>query len=197
MYAFRNASYAYKILGRDRRTRAEYDSKLKSKSYFDVLEEVSSDVIAPLAMGVAVPLLNLTVQSISSFAFPFIRDAMEQSSVVLKSAFQQDNGDDLMTSQNSEVDPEFAYLNFMMRTSSALKKTQYEQSKRKIKENIEKNLKQQEVLDQQLQEAIAKEKELISTLSAQKKTEAELSARINNYARLTIAFLGVARGTVM
>eukprot|EP01035_Chromulina_nebulosa_P026048 gene26048-34047_t len=166
LYTFRNASYAYKVLGKDRRTRAEYDSKLKSKSYFDVLEEVSNDVIAPLAMGVAVPLLNLTVQSISSFAFPFIRDAMEQSSVVLKSAFQQDNGDDL-TTQNSDVDPEFAHLNF---------------TKRKIKENIEKSLNQQEVLEQQVQEAIAKEKELLSTLSEQKKTEAELSSRINNYA---------------
>lgn len=192
MYTFRNASYAYKVLGKDRRTRAEYDSKLKSKSYFDVLEEVSNDVIAPLAMGVAVPLLNLTVQSISSFAFPFIRDAMEQSSAVLKSAFQQDNGDDL-TTQNSDVDPEFAHLNFVMRTSSALKKTQYEQTKRKIKENIEKSLKQQEVLEQQVQEAIAKEKVLLSTLSEQKKTEAELSSRINNYARLT-KILGIFFG---
>lgn len=183
MHTFRNASYAYKVLGKDRRTRAEYDSKLKSKSYFDVLEEVSNDVIAPLAMGVAVPLLNLTVQSISSFAFPFIRDAMEQSSVVLKSAFQQDNSDDLTASQNSEVDPEYAHLNFVMRTSSALKKTQYEQTKRKIKENIEKNLQQQEVMEQQLEEAIVKEKELLLTLSDQKRTEAELSSRISNYAR--------------
>jgi len=176
LHTFRNASYAYKILGKDRRTRAEYDSKFKSKSYFDVLEEVSNDVIAPLAMGIAVPLLNLTVQSISSFAFPFIRDAMEQSSVVLKSAFQQDNSDELMASQNLEAD-------FVIRTSSALKKTQYEQTKRKIKENIEKNLQQQEIMEHQLEEAKVKEKELLLTLTEQKKTEAELSSRISNYAR--------------
>ena len=167
---------------KDSRLRSEYNSKLRSKSYFDVLEEVSNDVIAPLTMGVALPLLNLTVQSISSFAFPFIRDAFEQSSVVLKSAFQQDNSllnDDL----KSEMDPEFAHLDFVMRTSNALQKTQYEQSKRSIKEGIEKNLRLQESLEQQLKEAIDREKELLRTLVEQKRQEADLTSQIDSYER--------------
>lgn len=184
MNVFRNASYAYKVLGKDRKTRLNYDSEHSSgKSYLDVLEAVSNDVIGPLAMGVAVPLINLTMQSISAFAFPFIRDAVEQSNVVFKSAFQN-IGDDSDLPNKSDIDPEFAHLDFLLRTSSALQKKQYEQSLRKLKENIEKSIRQQESLQSQLQESIKLEQQLLRIVLEQKTKGDQLTAQIRVYERL-------------
>ena len=80
---FRNASYAYKILGKDDRSRSDYDKALASKQFIDVLGEVGSEIVIPLAMDVAVPLLNITMSSIKSFAFPYINDLYQQSVAVI------------------------------------------------------------------------------------------------------------------
>eukprot|EP00597_Dinobryon_sp_UTEXLB2267_P002153 CAMPEP_0170061820 /NCGR_PEP_ID=MMETSP0019_2-20121128/3254_1 /TAXON_ID=98059 /ORGANISM="Dinobryon sp., Strain UTEXLB2267" /LENGTH=405 /DNA_ID=CAMNT_0010267765 /DNA_START=914 /DNA_END=2131 /DNA_ORIENTATION=- len=182
---FRNASYAYKVLGKDRKTRLNYDSEYSSgKSYLDVLEAVSNDVIGPLAMGVAVPLINLTMQSISAFAFPFIRDAVEQSNVVFKSAFQKSSVEGIVPN-STDIDPEFAHLDFLLRTSSALQKKQYEQSLRSLKENIEKSIRQQESLQSQLQESLNLEQYLLRTVQEQQIKGDQLTAQIRVYERET------------
>lgn len=145
-----------------------------------MLEEVSNDVIGPLAMGVAIPLINLTVQSIGAFAFPFIRDAVEQSSVVLKSAFSREIDLNRIPS-DLDIDPEFANLDILLRTSSALQNTQYEQSVRKLQEGIEKSLRQQENLKKQLKETVDMENNLLKTLEEQRNKGLSLNAMIKSY----------------
>eukprot|EP01035_Chromulina_nebulosa_P021659 gene21659-28027_t len=81
---FRNASYAYQILGRDNKTRKEYDSKYQTKVYLDAIEDVGNGLIIPLAMEVAVPLINMSVQAIGSIAVPLIKDTFEQSNAIFK-----------------------------------------------------------------------------------------------------------------
>ena len=90
---FRNATYAYQILGKDEKSRAAYDRKLDAQSYMDALEGVGNDFIKPLAMDIAVPLLNLTFRSVKSIAFPFLRDVFEQSSAVVMATMNADNAD--------------------------------------------------------------------------------------------------------
>eukprot|EP01040_Poterioochromonas_malhamensis_P010611 gene10611-11553_t len=84
LYLYRNASHAYKILGKDPKRRAEYDAKYKTKRYIGLLEQVGTEVLQPLTTGVAIPLVNLTVQTISSTAVPLIQDLFEQSASALK-----------------------------------------------------------------------------------------------------------------
>lgn len=88
---YRNASYAYKVLYKDQELRRLYDSNYATQQIVDVIGEVGSEVVVPLAMEVAVPLINLTMKSISSFAFPFIRDAFEQSTVLLRAALNTED----------------------------------------------------------------------------------------------------------
>ena len=81
MEIFRNASYAYQVLGRDETIRRKYDSKYTSNDYLDALENVgtaTSDLLVPLTMEIAVPLLNMTAQAIGSFAIPFLKNAFAQ-----------------------------------------------------------------------------------------------------------------------
>jgi hypothetical protein len=52
------------VLGRDEKLRRAYDRSIKSRQYFDVIEEVGSEVIMPLAFDVAVPLINMTARAI-------------------------------------------------------------------------------------------------------------------------------------
>jgi len=54
----------------------------------------------PLAMEVAVPLINLTVKSIGSFAMPYLRDAYEQSVAIFQAAFDNDKKNE----QNPTID---------------------------------------------------------------------------------------------
>lgn len=133
---FRNASRAYQILGRDEKTRLEYDSKYNTRLYLAnigvVLEEVGTEVIKPLAMDVAVPLINMTMQSIGSFAFPFFKDAFEQSSAVFQAAFG--SSDDSNNVGISSLDS----LSTLNKASLALEKKTYEQKIRQLTEKLSK-----------------------------------------------------------
>jgi DnaJ-class molecular chaperone len=86
---FRNATYAYQILGKDDESRAKYDRRIDAQSYMDALEGVGSAI----AMEVAVPLLNLTFQSMKTIAIPFFRDFFEQSSAVVMATMSAENSD--------------------------------------------------------------------------------------------------------
>jgi len=55
------------VLGRDEKLRRAYDRSIKSRQYFDVIEEVGSEVIMPLAFDVAVPLINMTARAIGEY----------------------------------------------------------------------------------------------------------------------------------
>lgn len=87
---FRNASYAYQILGKDKKTRDLYDSKSDTKGFLGALEELGSDVMVPLARDVAVPLITLTAQSFGSFAMPIFKDALETADAAIQAAFEED-----------------------------------------------------------------------------------------------------------
>jgi curved DNA-binding protein CbpA len=86
LYKFRNASYAYKVLGRDVRSRADYDAVYKTKRYIKAMDRAIDDVILPWASVVAAPIINKTI----SAAVPFLRDAYHLSSAAIKAAL---NGD--------------------------------------------------------------------------------------------------------
>jgi len=84
LYTFRNASHAYQVLGRDPKLRAEYDSKYLSRMYLSVLEDVGTEVLRPLAMDVAVPLINFTARALGSFLKPVIESSISTTSAVLE-----------------------------------------------------------------------------------------------------------------
>jgi len=84
LYIFRNASHAYQTLGRDPKLRSEYDSKYMSRMYLSVLEGVGTEVLRPLAMDVAVPLINFTARALSSFLRPVIASSISTTSAMLE-----------------------------------------------------------------------------------------------------------------
>lgn len=84
LYIFRNASHAYQTLGRDPKLRSEYDSKYMSRMYLSVLEGVGTEVLRPLAMDVAVPLINFTARALSSFLGPVIASSISTTSAMLE-----------------------------------------------------------------------------------------------------------------
>jgi len=114
---FRNASYAYQILGRDNKTRKEYDSKYQTKVYLDAIEDVGNGLIIPLAMEVAIPLINMSVQAIGSIAVPLIKDTFEQSNAIFKGVFNNNNDE--------------TQLNIFDRAKIALDRKVYEQQMKK------------------------------------------------------------------
>lgn len=143
---FRNVSYAYRVLGKDPKMRSEYDAKYKAKRYLTVLEEVGTEVLQPLTMGVALPLLNITVRSIGGVAVPLVRDALEQSSTVLRAALSVD--------ESVKID------NIFSRAGIALELKRNEQRLRRIKEEIESV---QRMLHRQ-QEQLHKSKNILQNL---------------------------------
>lgn len=144
---FQNATNAYQILGRDEKKRATYDNKLKAKAYINVLEEVGTEIIKPLAMGVAVPLINLTVQSIGSIARPLIFDAFEQSNAVF------------LAIEESEEDVR-AQTNFFERAGVALERTAFSQRSRKLKSDIDATTQELVETSEKLNETLTKEAEM-------------------------------------
>ena len=84
LYLFRNASHAYQTLGRDPKLRAEYDSKYLSRMYLSVLEDVGTEVLRPLAMDVAVPLINFTARALGSFLKPLVDSSISKTSAVFE-----------------------------------------------------------------------------------------------------------------
>jgi len=120
---FRNATYAYQVLGRDEKARAMYDRKIDTQTYLTVLEEVGTDIIVPLAREVAVPLINFTLNSISSFAMPILRDVFEQSAAVAQ-----------MFTSGDDEDP---FETRMSRALDAFEKTSYDQNMRKLQAQLQ------------------------------------------------------------
>jgi hypothetical protein len=181
LYLFRNASHAYKILGKDTKTRAEYDAKYRTIEYLNVLEEVSNDVLRPLAMGVAIPLLNLTVKTIGSFAIPFLRDAMEQGNVVFKAAM-----DSYDTPQSSQIAPQ---PDFIARTATAIKNKKYEQNIRKTNESLVKSELAIVSIRREMLETIVSERELSAAVEQQEIDEKVLLSSISVYERFVLWFI--------
>ena len=119
---YRNASYAYKILGKEQSSRANYDYTLGAENFANALTEVGTDIVLPLAREVAVPLLNVTLRGISSLAKPFVRDLVEQSKTVFKVASNLNPQDEDITKKIFD----------------AISKTRSDQNLRNLNENIEK-----------------------------------------------------------
>ena len=123
---FRNASYAYQILGKDEKTRNEYDRKVNTEIYLNVLEDVGNDLIKPLAMDVAVPLINFTVNSITSFALPMIKNMYEQYEAVVKAA---------AASPGNDIDND-SFEDMVQRALNAMEVTIHNQTRRKLEEQL-------------------------------------------------------------
>ena len=145
---------------------------MSAKFYRNVLEEVGNDVIKPLAFGVALPLINLTFQSIGSFAVPFLKNAYEQSEVVLKAVLDNEDNDG-----NNDI---------LSRTSSALQSKQYEQTIRKLDQNINKGKSSIINLNIQLEETSVKSKKLSSSMVDFTAIETKIKELIDKYERYLI-----------
>jgi curved DNA-binding protein CbpA len=90
---FRNASYAYQILGKDAKTRAMYDSKGDTQDFIRALSDIGSEVLVPLARDVAVPLVTITAQSIGNFAIPIFKNVFETSNAAMKAVFEEEDAE--------------------------------------------------------------------------------------------------------
>jgi len=157
---FRNASRAYQILGKNEKTRQLYDNQYKAQMYFNVLEEVGTEVMVPLARDVAMPLINMTVKSIGSFAIPFFRDAFESSSAVLQAAFNKN--DNIYDDDND--DDNLNIYDVVTRASAALEKKTYQQKLRRSKEQLESCSKQLNDSMTQLQKAKKEDDDMLEQL---------------------------------
>ena len=173
---FRNASHAYKVLGRSEQTRSDYDSKYRTKQYIESMDQLSRDVIAPFAMDIAIPLIDLTVRGIGSFALPFFQDAYEQSSSVFRAAFQSD--DTLV-----DEDTEYTGFEAITRVANAAMKTGLDQRIRRTKDSIGNTLDRLNSTAIQLVEAIDKEKELFESLEELASFERNSNIELQNIAR--------------
>jgi len=152
---FRNASYAFKILGKSEQTRSDYDSKYRTKQYIESLDQLSRDVITPFAMEVAIPLINQTFRGLSSFAVPFLKDAFEQSSSIFQAAFKAD----------SQADDDQGF-HALKRATDAAVRTGLEQKIRRTKESIDYTTEKFDNTNEQVLEATQKEAELKASLNS-------------------------------
>ena len=173
---FRNASYAYKVLGRSEQTRSEYDSRYRTRQYIDSIDQLSRDVIAPFAMDVAMPLIDLTVRGIGSFAVPFLKDAYEQSSSVFRAAFQTD---DLLIDEDREP----TGFEAITRAANAAMRTGLEQRIRRTKDSIGSTTVRLETTVTQLEEAIVKENKLLKHLDELRLLDDEGHSKLRNFTR--------------
>jgi curved DNA-binding protein CbpA len=153
---FRNASYAYKVLGRSQQTRSDYDSKYRTKLYLESIDQLNRDVITPFAMDVAIPLINLTVRGIGgigSFAAPFFKDAFEQSTAVFDAAFRTD---DSLFDEDSEP----TGFQLIKRAANAAVRTGLDQRIRRTRESLGSTTEELDSIVNELKEAVAKEMSL-------------------------------------
>lgn len=152
---FRNASHAYKILGKDQKFRSNYDYVLNAENFANALSEVGSDIVFPLAREVAVPLLNVTVRGIGQIATPFVRNLIEQSKSAIDAATKLTRDDEDVTKNIFE----------------AIAKTRSAQNLRKLTENIEK-------ADSKITDALEELENAVEKQVALKQKSADLSARL-------------------
>ena len=183
---FRNASYAYKILGRDEKTRAEYDAKYRTLMYIDVASQLSRDVFKPLAMEVAMPLINMTMRGISRLAVPFFKDAYEQSSAVYQATFDELDDDEEASS---------SLLDVFERAASAAARKSMEQRIRRTKEGIENTANRLEVTSIQMFEADDEEQSLRSSIVELKAIATKDQSFLNNitaYVLFTVVLVALS-----
>lgn len=173
---FRNASHAYKILGRSEQTRSEYDSRFRTKFYLDTMDQLSREVIAPFAMDVAIPLIDMTVRGIGNFALPFFQDAYEQSSSGFRAAFQNDES-------LTDADIEATGFEAITRAANAAMRTGLEQRIRRTRDSIGSTSDRLESLSTQLKEAKEKESSLLKALETVTRVEEESSKSLKNFTR--------------
>ena len=176
LYFRRNASYAYKILGRNSQSRHDYDNTVNTKVFIDLLEEVGTEIMMPLAMEVAVPLINLTVKSIGSFAMPYIRDAYEQSIAIFQAAFDNEKNEQIASNKESddsvedEEEDDFGLDYFSKATKNAIAARDLigtEQKIRRLSEQLDKIAYDKIKVSKQIQEA-AVQKDIIEVEVQQK-----------------------------
>ena len=170
---FRNASYAYKVLGRDEKTRAEYDAKYRALIYIDVVEQLGRDVFKPLAMEVAMPLINMTVRSIGKLAVPFFKDAVEQSTEAYRATFEG-------SYEEEEVRNMFDVFE---RAAAAAARKSMEQRIRRTKEGIEGATERLEATSTQLWEVDDEEQTLRKNVLDLQAVEAQEVAILENVTR--------------
>lgn len=173
---FRNASYAYKVLGRSEKTRSDYDSKYRTKLYIESMDQLSRDVIAPFAMDVAMPLLNMTVRGIGSFAVPFFKDAFQQSSALFQAAFTPDES-------MVDEDEEFTGFEAITRAATAAMKANLEQRIRRTKDSIDSTSSRLINTGTQLREAVEKETEILEALVELKRVDEGDKNDLKNFTR--------------
>lgn len=154
LWLFRNASRAYQILGKDKKTRDIYDQRFSTDMYIQAFEELSSTVMKPLAMDVALPLLNLTARTLSGMAMPFFRDIAEQFQVVQDATgrFEEDVGDDVG--------------DFVKRAGNAITKKSNEQKIRRIQNEIAYINKTAALTSEQLKDSDKSDGEIIAKLES-------------------------------
>lgn len=162
---FRNASYAYKVLGRSEKTRSDYDSKYRTKQYIESMDQLSNNVI-PFAIDVAMPLIDLTVRGIGSFAVPFFKDAFEQSSALFHAAF---TADEFMIDEDEEL----TGFEAITRAANAAMRTGLEQRIRRTRDGIVSTTDRLNTTSVQLKEAMEKESEMVDKLEELKRTDEE------------------------
>lgn len=131
LYTFRNASHAYQILGRDRKLRNEYDSRYLSRMYLSVLEDVGTEVLRPLAMDVAVPLINFTAQALGSFLKPMFESSMSATSAVFEVWSASDVGEETGMGKQS-TDSLTPILNRLQRMGNVIETKNYESRREKM-----------------------------------------------------------------
>lgn len=161
---FRNATYAYQILGKDEKARLAYNRKLDAQSYMNALEDVGNDIIKPLAMDVAVPIFQMVTYSVGKFAFPLIRDVFEQSSAVVKATISAENSD--------------TFDDIVYKASMAREKIANDQKIRKLENKISKlvqsmnvSLNKLIIVENAERESISKTSGLNATLDIEMKTK--------------------------
>lgn len=191
---FRNASYAYAVLAKNPKQKSAYDAKYNTNFYLNIIGEVGNEVIRPLAMDVAIPLLNLTMQSIGSFAVPLFRDAFEQSSVAFQAAFDSNSTFtfedmyDMEAELNGESFTSFSYgddptASALARARQALEKKKYEQTLRSLNAKLERNKKNMEFAFKQLNETLSSENILRESLDEILAAEQQASVRFEESQR--------------
>lgn len=86
---FRNATYAYQILGKSDRVREEYDLQFDTVKNFSLLTDLCGLVVGPLAFCIVAPLLKQSFKSMLVIASSLIELAAEKQALAPRIAESQ------------------------------------------------------------------------------------------------------------
>jgi len=172
---FRNASHAYQILGKDPQTRAEYDRQSNAQMYLQVLEDVGTDVLKPFAMDVAVPLINLTAQALTSFFNPFLKSAKASSTAVLDAAFFGEDANGALLGGEGDT-----FTDKFQRVSDVMEQRGFEKKVIQFNKQLLSTEKLAQETADELANTKAKEAELATTLEMLRELSELQAARARN-----------------